>query len=223
MQLLDACPSAVMAGSWAIHVDDDDDVVDRIHPEADLHEATRSLLHDRSGPPAHGTMMFRRLAYEKVGGYRACFHYGQDHDLWLRLGLVGCIAYIPEELYAARLSPAGISGAWTDWQSQFGELGQLAHFARMRGESEEPFILRAEDLRQELLAHKATASSNKFPAIGHTLSDRNVLKPAWPPQGERSFLGSNPAQSAPLAKLVSFGIRIDPPSVLQDVRQWHPI
>ena len=158
VQLLDACPTAVMAGSWALHIDDDGEIVDRIQPPADAQEATRRLLHERCGPPAHGAMAVRRSAYEQVGGYRVCFYYAQDSDLWLRLAQIGLVAYVPEELYHARLSPASISGSRSNWQLQFGELGRLAHAARMRGESDEPFVNRALRLRQELLEQQATTS-----------------------------------------------------------------
>ena len=37
------------------------------------------------GPTHHGSVMFRREAYVKAGGYRAAFYYAQDWDLWYRL------------------------------------------------------------------------------------------------------------------------------------------
>ncbi|HEY3964464.1 MAG TPA: glycosyltransferase family A protein [Planctomycetaceae bacterium] len=179
VQLLDSCSAASMAGSWALHIDDDGEIVDRVQPPADPQEATRRLLHDCCGPPAHGTMLVRRSAYEQVGGYRTCFYYAQDSDLWLRLAQIGLVAYVPEELYHARLSPASISGSRSDWQLQFGELGRLAHAARMRGESDEPLVNRALRLRQELLERQAAISdincqqSGAHYRIGTCLSRRD--------------------------------------------------
>lgn len=178
VNLMDSWPAVVMASSWAIYVDDEGEVVDRVERPIEPREATRRLLHERCGPPAHGTMMIRRSAYHQAGGYRTCFYYGQDADLWLRLGLLGLIAYVPQELYHWRLSPEGISGNQTGWQSQFGELGQLSHAARLRGESDDPFVRQAEAVREELLAKrggKSTARHQYAAAhyrIGTSLSRR---------------------------------------------------
>jgi len=61
------------------------------------------------GPSHHGSTMFRRDAYERVGGYRAAFRVAQDLDLWLRLVEIGpCIADRWPG-YCAVLSPHGIS------------------------------------------------------------------------------------------------------------------
>jgi glycosyltransferase involved in cell wall biosynthesis len=152
VELLDARPNLVMASSATAYIDDEGEVIEKIARPTDPDQATHELLYEKCGPPAHGSVMFRRSAYDQVGGYRACFYYGQDSDLWLRLGRLGGITYSPEELYHARLSPCGISGAQGHWQSQFGDLGQQAHSARLRGESEEPFVAKAEKLRRELLS-----------------------------------------------------------------------
>ena len=50
------------------------------------------------GPPHHGSVMFRRDAYERSGGYRAQFRYGQDWDLWYRLAALGKFQIVPEVL-----------------------------------------------------------------------------------------------------------------------------
>ena len=61
------------------------------------------------GPSHHGNTMFRRLAYEQVGGYRAAFPVAQDLDLWMRLSEIGkCIAET-EVLYGATWAVGAIS------------------------------------------------------------------------------------------------------------------
>ena len=52
--------------------------------------------------PHHGSVMFRRSAYEAVGGYRPEFYYGQDWDLWYRLAETGDFLVLPQVLYNAR-------------------------------------------------------------------------------------------------------------------------
>lgn len=53
--------------------------------------------------PHHGSVMFRRDAYERVGGYRPAFYFSQDLDLWMRLVEVGDLGMIDEVLYEVAL------------------------------------------------------------------------------------------------------------------------
>jgi len=161
VKLIDSRPDAVMVSSWATYIDDDGEIVEIVGRCADSDDATRKLLYERYGPPAHGTVMFRRRDYERIGGYRTCFYFGQDSDLWLRLAQVGQIGYVQESLYQWRMSVNGISGANSELQLQFGNLGQQCHAARLRGESEEAFVVNAEQLRQTLLSQRSARSTTR--------------------------------------------------------------
>jgi glycosyltransferase involved in cell wall biosynthesis len=158
VQLLDERPDCVMASSWAEYVDGAGDLVNTVERPADSREATRALICERAGPPAHGTVMFRRSAYERVGGYRQYFYYGQDGDLWLRLASVGDIAYVQEYLYRYLLASETISGAHSQAQFEFAELGHFCNAARLLGKSEEPILKQAEALRMRALERKAHGS-----------------------------------------------------------------
>jgi len=48
---------------------------------------------------AHGSVMFRRAVYSKVGGYRDFFHYAQDRDLWVRMSRECEFCVLDEILY----------------------------------------------------------------------------------------------------------------------------
>lgn len=61
------------------------------------------------GPPHHGSTMFTRDAYNRVGGYHSVFSVAQDIDLWLRLAEVGQCFCLPSVLYQARLDASGIT------------------------------------------------------------------------------------------------------------------
>lgn len=61
------------------------------------------------GPPHHGSVMFRKSAYEDVGGYRKEFYVAQDLDLWSRLLEQGSHRYLDLILYKARFSESSIS------------------------------------------------------------------------------------------------------------------
>ncbi|HET8775926.1 MAG TPA: glycosyltransferase family 2 protein [Thermoanaerobaculia bacterium] len=95
------------------------------------------------GPSHHGAVLFRRDAYERAGGYRSEFYYGQDWDLWYRLAEGGAFARIPETLYTARILPDSISTAALARQEAIAELSRTALVARQHGESDAPILARA--------------------------------------------------------------------------------
>jgi len=102
------------------------------------------------GPPAHGATMFSRAAYEAVGGYRPCFYYGQDADLWMRLAEYGGVVYADEVFYECRLRPGAISGSNRKQQKAFGKLGQQCRAARRSGRNESPFLAKAQALANRI-------------------------------------------------------------------------
>jgi glycosyltransferase involved in cell wall biosynthesis len=78
-------------------------------------EVRQSLLHDDASQihalPHHGSAMFRRDAYLRVGGYRAEFRVAQDLDLWIRIARDGgTFAILDDVLYDATVDPRSISG-----------------------------------------------------------------------------------------------------------------
>ena len=95
------------------------------------------------GPTHHGSVMFRRDAYERAGGYRPQFYYGQDFDLWYRLAALGKFHATNEILYTARVTPDSISGLAREAQQRLATLSRTALEARMRGESEDAILAEA--------------------------------------------------------------------------------
>ncbi len=124
----------------------------------DPENATHRLLHHKEGPPAHGSVMFRKSLYDAVGGYRPEFYFSQDSDLWLRMAEKSLIAYVPEQLYSALREAEGISGAHRPVQAEFGQLCHAAREARLKQKPEQPILEQAQSLRSQLLARK---KSNK--------------------------------------------------------------
>ena len=49
----------------------------------------RDLADGLTGPAIHGSVMMRRSAYERAGGYRSMFYFAQDIDLWSRMVEIG--------------------------------------------------------------------------------------------------------------------------------------
>ena len=81
-----------------------------------MHEH-RVLLHDPElrqellvrSPFAHGSVMFRRSAFDAAGPYQQEFWPAEDYELWLRLALKGELANIDDCLYVYREHDSGIS------------------------------------------------------------------------------------------------------------------
>lgn len=99
------------------------------------------------GPTHHGSVMFRRDAYERAGGYRAAFYYGQDFDLWYRLAEIGKFQAIDDVLYTARVTPDSISGDARAHQERIARLSRAAVEARQRGQSDEAIVRQAAAIR----------------------------------------------------------------------------
>lgn len=58
---------------------------------------------------AHGSVMMRKSAVRRVGGYNATAIHAEDYDLWVRISEVGKLANLPQALFKWRLNPAGVS------------------------------------------------------------------------------------------------------------------
>lgn len=95
------------------------------------------------GPAHHGSVMFRRDAYERAGGYRPQFRFGQDWDLWYRLAAIGTFQMIEEVLYTARISPRAISMVARPSQRELAKISEELVRVRAAGGSEAELLDRA--------------------------------------------------------------------------------
>ncbi|MFM7549010.1 MAG: glycosyltransferase, partial [Cyanobacteriota bacterium] len=83
--------------------------------------------------PHHASVMFRRDAYEAVGGYRPQFYFAQDWDLWYRLASQGSFVHLPDTLTRVRLFSDGLSSRhWREQRRTF-NLVRACHVARSQG------------------------------------------------------------------------------------------
>jgi len=115
-------------------------------------DATEGLLrldaHTIRGPSHHGSVIFRRADYERVGGYRKEFYFAQDLDLWTRLvegerrheatGMV---------MYQATLAAGSISALRRSEQVRTAELIVEAARSRRTGASEADALEKASRIR----------------------------------------------------------------------------
>jgi glycosyltransferase involved in cell wall biosynthesis len=123
--------------------------------DPDLRVATQGLLRDRQGPPAHGSVLMRRTAYEGAGGYREQFHFSQDSDLWMRIAADWLIGYVPGVRYVHRKEVASTSGARRAAQVRFAEIGHRCRAAREAGQSEAALLEEAMQLTRELRSERS--------------------------------------------------------------------
>lgn len=138
-----------------------------IIPEA----ATELLLYGGSGPPGHGTVMFRRNAYTRAGGYRPEFYFAQDCDLWFRLAELGMLSYSPDFLYQYRLAPDSLSGSRNSVKQLFAKAVDECRALRMKGQSEEPVLLYCRTLKDRIHERSDSSEAGTMYFLG-----RNLLK-----------------------------------------------
>lgn len=112
--VLDANPGYVGLGcSYSnVTVAADGAVLQRDEFRRGVRDITYDYIRARVGSPfTHGEVMYRRAAYEAVGGYRTFFKFTQDLDLWLRMSRLGSFTLCPEILYERRVFQADGIGA----------------------------------------------------------------------------------------------------------------
>jgi glycosyltransferase involved in cell wall biosynthesis len=87
-------------------------------------------------PFAHGSVVVRREALERAGGYRADYGANEDYDLWRRIARDWELAAVPEILYRYREHPAAVTRSRVD--------ERVASRERLRDELwHDPALLRA--------------------------------------------------------------------------------
>lgn len=146
--LIDSDPSLSFVSCWAEVIGPAGETLLVHERPAAKSDATRMLLTRLGGPPGHGSVMFRKASYEKVGGYRPELYFAQDSDLWLRLAGVGQLAYVPSVLYKYRIAPESISGRLHPLKIAFAEIIDEMHAARLAGRDETVLLHKAAHLRR---------------------------------------------------------------------------
>lgn len=95
-------PKVAVVGNDIILIDEDDEVIGkRTYPTTS--KGLKKIMF-RYSPFAHPTVMFRKNALKKIGGYSNDKHPCEDIDLWFRLGKRYEFASIPQFLLKYRIS-----------------------------------------------------------------------------------------------------------------------
>jgi len=146
-------------------------------------ETARFLKH--GSPLAHPTVMMRKEAVMKVGGYRQAFSHCEDYDLWLRISELGyAIANIPQPLLNYRVHGANVSTVHREAQELGTIVARLAHRCRKAGlpdpvdgvDKIQAKLIEAvpAHLRQDLEAEVFVLRHARI-----SLADKSTVKAAW--------------------------------------------
>jgi glycosyltransferase involved in cell wall biosynthesis len=125
------------------------------------------------GPAGHGSTLFRRELYNRVGGYRKQFYFAQDLDLWTRLVEHGRYIAIPDVLYEVSVALSSISSLQRRRQIECARIVLESARLRRAGLDESPALARAATI---LMDRKATGSANRAAAlyfVGACLRERS--------------------------------------------------
>ena len=109
LDFLERHPEVGLLGTGCHEISPSGEVLRTITPPADDGAIRRALI--RRNPFVHSSVMIRRPALERVGGYDERLAVAQDYDLWLRMSRVTRLANLPEPLVLRRLTPGRVSSA----------------------------------------------------------------------------------------------------------------
>jgi glycosyltransferase involved in cell wall biosynthesis len=104
---LDAHPDVGLLGSAAREVDASGREVAVVRPPEGDGALRRMLI--RRNPFVHSSVMMRRDAVERAGGYDVTLPVAQDYDLWMRMSRLVGLANLPDVLVVRRLLPGRVS------------------------------------------------------------------------------------------------------------------
>ena len=121
------------------------------HVEFTAEELKRSLMSDNVDEFksfVHSSVMFRKQAYEHVGGYRSEFYFTQDCDLWARIVWAGYdLGMIDETLQTNVFSTSGISGQHRASQQALEKIIVSMNRLRSLGQSDLDLLSEAAEYR----------------------------------------------------------------------------
>jgi hypothetical protein len=142
-----ARPTLALCGSWAKRIDAGGrslEIISHATPDSDIRESLRSGC-----PFVHSTILMRRSAFERAGGYREGLRISEDFDLWTRMAEQGDLTNIPEVLVQYRMHGGSMSAVGATRMALASACVVAGAEARRRGGCE-PFSAGRPQLRAAL-------------------------------------------------------------------------
>lgn len=125
VRYMDEHPDVVMLGTNVMVMDAEGDDVAPLKGLCFTHEEIDWALLARQWPVVHPTVMIRREAMERIGGYRQGTFPHEDHDLFLRLAEVGKVEALRDVLLRYRRHAKSVS-----WDSRsYGKMESIVREA----------------------------------------------------------------------------------------------
>lgn len=107
VEFLRSSPETVLVGTEATVINPEGEPIGYDWAFLDDQTIRRALM--TTNAFVHGSVMFRKSAATKLGGYSKDAYLAEDYDLWIRLAGVGQVANLPKPLYRWRANPTGMS------------------------------------------------------------------------------------------------------------------
>jgi glycosyltransferase involved in cell wall biosynthesis len=104
-------PDVVCLGAQAHIIDDDGDIIEDWIKPIQSEEIKTLLVHEGGGQIIHPLAIFRRAAFEAVGGYDPRYVMAQDYDLLLKFADIGDLGNLPEFLLKYRRHKGAITSS----------------------------------------------------------------------------------------------------------------
>lgn len=146
LEWLESHPHPAVLGTQILEIGNDGQSMRRHYYPTEASPIAKALL--RGGTAiCHGSAVFRRACFERVGGYRQRFEHAEDYDLWLRMIECCNMENLPHVLYEKRLTIDSVS---------------LAHF--LQGRRSAALALECARHRRDGLPEPSRAPSDSPPA-----------------------------------------------------------
>jgi len=115
---LEAHPECCAVGTGVIRIDEDGLPIDEWHLPEHHEEIDEEHMAGKGGAIVNPSVMMRKSAVIKVGGYRTGYDSSEDYDLFLRLAEISCLANLPQMLLRYRLHARSLTFARAVYQRQ---------------------------------------------------------------------------------------------------------
>lgn len=118
IRFLDQHPEYCAVGTQAMRIDPDGLPISVWRVPEEHEEIDAQHIHGKPGGIIHPSVMIRRNALERIGGYRSGCDLGEDYDLFLRLAEIGRLGNLSEVLLLYRLHEKSITLSCTVAQNK---------------------------------------------------------------------------------------------------------
>jgi len=187
---LEANSSVQAVGCWYTTIGPDNGRVATVQVPPNRDYGVNDLL-NRGPGVAHGSVMMRKEAVKRVGGYRGEFTLAQDYDLWLRMADEfgdGWLDIVPEVLYERRVEAQQLEKR--ELQRLFAETARKCARRRQQGQDDvgllEQLSDRAPDVESRSFNSRVATGMYHYLQANHLLEQGNrtasrtqALKSIW--------------------------------------------